>query len=43
MLPAPARFPGSDGDLKGPSGNQSDPWGGSGGDGDGGDVGQGGH
>jgi hypothetical protein len=35
-------FPGSDGDLNRPSGNQSDPWGGSGGDGHGGDVGHGG-
>jgi hypothetical protein len=36
-------FPGSDGDLNRPSGNQSDPWGESGGDGHGGDVGHGGH
>jgi hypothetical protein len=36
-------FPGSDGDLNRPSGNQSDPWGESGGHGHGGDGGHGGN
>jgi hypothetical protein len=36
-------FPGSDGDLNRPSGNQSDPWGGGGGHGHGGGGGFGGH